>query len=226
MIRAGLILCSVLAIVVGVVFALWPQIDLDVARAAYVGGGLFAGDTPGGQLARRAGYLIPYVLLAGAVALWFSNWRWKWPRRAPGGRTLLFLALSLALGPGVMANVIFKDNWRRPRPVQVAEFGGTMEFKPWWRTNGACKRNCSFVAGEGSLAFWTLAPAIVAPASAQPYAIVAAVVFGGAVSALRIAFGGHFLSDTLFAGLFTALIVLALHRIMFSPPARKPPLRT
>src|SRR5262249_28584373 len=130
---------------------------------------------------------------------------------------------SMALGPGVMANIILKDNWHRPRPIQVTEFGGQMDFRPWYRADGACKRNCSFVAGEGSSAFWTLAPAIAAPVAIQPYAIGAAVVFGTAVSALRIAFGGHFLSDTLFAALFTALIVLGLHRIMFSP--RRPPQR-
>lgn len=223
MIRKGLLLCCVLAVIVGAVFAFWPGIDLEVARAFYLGGGRFAGETSAGNLARRAGYLIPFGLLVGAAALWFTNRTWRWPRRAPGGRTLLFLALSLALAPGVMANVVFKDNWRRPRPVQVAEFGGPMEFRPWYKTDGACKRNCSFVAGEGSSAFWTLAPAIAAPAAVQPYAIAAAVVFGAAVSGLRIAFGGHFLSDTLFAGLFTALIVLGLHRIMFSPP--RPPQR-
>ena len=159
----------------------------------------------------------PFLILIGAFGLWAGKTYRGWATLAPTGRGLLFLALSMALAPGLMANLVLKDHWSRPRPVQVAEFGGAMEFRPWHRTDGACKRNCSFVSGEGSSAFWTLAPAIMAPPPVRPYAVVAALAFGTAVSVLRIAFGGHFLSDTIFAALLTALIVLGLHRVMFSP---------
>ena len=217
MIRTGLIACGLLTVLVGVVFALRPDIDLNVARSLYVGDNRFVGVTDAGEWARRVGYVTPFALIVGAIGLWLTHRYRGWPKRAPGGRTILFLALSFAFAPGLMANLILKDNWHRPRPVQVAEFGGQMQFRPWWRTDGDCKRNCSFVSGEGSSAFWTLAPAIAAPPAAVPYAVVGALAFGTAVSALRMAFGGHFLSDTLFAALFTALIVLGLHRVMFSP---------
>ncbi len=222
MIRAGLIFCSIMTLAVGIIFAIWPEIDLAAARYFYLGDRLFAGVTPAGEWARRIGYMTPFLILTGAFGLWWLNARRGWPARAPSGRTLLFLALSMALAPGLMANLLLKDHWHRPRPIQSAEFGGPMEFRPWYRTDGACNRNCSFVSGEGSSAFWTLAPALAAPAPVRPYAVVAAVAFGTAVSALRMAFGGHFLSDTLFAALFTALIVLGLHRVMFSPPRCEP----
>ena len=47
--------------------------------------------------------------------------------RSPGvpGRAAVFLVLSLLLGPGLLVNVILKDNWGRPRPGSVVEFGGT-----------------------------------------------------------------------------------------------------
>ena len=217
MTRNAIIACALLCLVVGAAFALRPDLDLDFARRFYAGDGRFAGATALGEWARKLGYWTPFVVLLGAIGLWASHRRRGWPARAPGGRTILFLALSFALAPGLMANLILKDNWHRPRPVQIADFGGPMEFRPWWRMDGACKRNCSFVSGEGSSAFWTLAPAIVTPPPLQPVAVIGALAFGTAVSGLRIAFGGHFLSDTLFAALFTALIVLGLHRVMFSP---------
>lgn len=217
MIRAGLISSAVLAVAVGVVFALWPELDLMAARYFHVGERVFAGATPAGDWARRVGYLTPFAILIGAFAIHFFRRRKGVADPRPAGRTLLFLALSMALAPGLMANLIFKDHWHRPRPAQVVEFGGTMEFRPWYRMDGACKRNCSFVSGEGSSAFWTLAPAMMAPPPVRPFAAAAALAFGVSVSALRMAFGGHFLSDTIFAALFTILIVLGLHRVMFSP---------
>jgi lipid A 4'-phosphatase len=95
-----------------------------------------------------------------------------------------------------------------------------------------CGRNCSFVSGEASSAFWTLAPALLAPPPVRPLAVGAALVFGSGVAALRMAFGGHYLSDSLISGLLTILLVLGLHRAFFgrvkpapSLPERDPGLR-
>lgn len=217
MIRASLIFCALAALAAGIVFAVRPDLDLAASAHFYLGGGKFSGETPSGLFWRRIFYWAPAVILVGAFGLWLANRRWGWPRNPPAGRTLLYLALSFALAPGVMANLILKDNWHRPRPVQVAEFGGPMEFRPWHRMDGGCKRNCSFVSGEGAAAFWTVAPAIMTPAPIRPLAVAAALAFGATTSALRMAFGGHFLSDVIFAALFTMLIVLGLHRVMFSP---------
>ena len=78
-------------------------------------------------------------------------------------RAALFLIATLALAPGLVTNVILKDNWGRPRPIEVTEFDGPARFVPWWDPRGACDKNCSFVAGEGAGGFWTLAPAALAP---------------------------------------------------------------
>lgn len=220
MIRAGLIFCTLLALVTGVIFALWPELDLAAARAFHLGERTFSGVSTAGDWARRVGYLTPFVILLGAGGIHYARRRKGDPDPRPAGRTLLFLALSMALAPGLMANLVFKDHWHRPRPSQTVEFGGTMEFRPWYRTDGACKRNCSFVSGEGSSAFWTLAPAMMSPPAVRAYAVAASLVFGASVSVLRMAYGGHYLSDVIFAALFTILIVLGLHRIMFSPERR------
>ena len=45
-------------------------------------------------------------------------------------------------------------------------------------TDGACKRNCSFVSGEASTGFWMVAPASLLPPPWRGPAIVAAFAFG------------------------------------------------
>ena len=79
------------------------------------------------------------------------------------GRGVVLMIATLALGPGLVANNLLKDNWARPRPIDVTEFGGTEHFVPWWDPRGDCPKNCSFIAGEPSGAFWTLAPAALVP---------------------------------------------------------------
>ena len=44
------------------------------------------------------------------------------------GRNLAFLALTLALGPGLLVNGLIKEHSHRPRPFQTQDFGGTWQF--------------------------------------------------------------------------------------------------
>ena len=137
---------------------------------------------------------------------------------------LVMLVASLALGPGLLVNVALKDHWHRPRPVQVIEFGGADPFRPYDRLDGSCVRNCSFVSGEGASAFWTVAPALLLPPPWHAVALGGALCFAAAAGGLRMAFGGHFLSDTVFAALFTWLVVaglLARDPRGFGPPAER-----
>jgi lipid A 4'-phosphatase len=153
------------------------------------------------------------VVLVGAV--WWKLWKPERPLLI-SGRALLFLAITFILAPGVMANVIFKENWSRPRPVHVTEYGGQAHFVPWWDPRGTCKANCSFVSGEVSAAAWTLAPAALVPAGPKRgVALGAAIVFTGVIAVVRMAAGGHFLSDSLFAALFTALIVWFVYDLIY-----------
>ena len=196
-------------------FSAWPGLDLAAARLFYLGGNEFAGRTSLGNFARFIGYAVPFFLLAPPVLIWLARragiktgWRVT-------GRAAAFLALTMALGPGVLVNLVLKDNSHRPRPVQVTQFGGTMEFRPLYRFDGACVKNCSLVSGEGSAAFWTLAPALLMPQPWRAASVAAAMTFGVAVGVLRMAFGGHFLSDTLLAALLTILVVGGVWRWLF-----------
>jgi lipid A 4'-phosphatase len=156
---------------------------------------------------------VGFGIVLGAMVLW-KLWRPELPLLV-SGRALLFLTLTFILAPGVMANVLFKENWSRPRPIHLTEYGGHAHFVPWWDPRGTCRNNCSFVSGEVSAAAWTLAPAALTPPGVRPVAIGAAIVFTGVIALVRMAAGGHFLSDSIFAALLTALIVWFMYDLIY-----------
>jgi lipid A 4'-phosphatase len=193
---------------VGAVFAAWPQIDLLTASVFYGRSGFGAAGEPVWEALRRIAYWTPDAVFV-AAALLYGARRLGAVAIGPSGRSLLFLAATMALGPGLLINVALKDHSHRPRPIQVSQFGGSDAFKPWYLFDGACAKNCSFASGEVSAAFWTVAPALLTPPWIRGAAIAAALAFGTATALLRLAFGGHFLSDAVLAALFTLIIVFA-----------------
>lgn len=209
--RGGVALALALILSVLALFAAAPGLDLAAAGAFYVGDGRFAGPGPVGDALRRLFYTVPFLLLGGAATLALLR-RLGFRVPAPTPRALATLVLSLALGPGLLVNVALKDHWHRPRPVQVMDFGGTQPFRPLGWPGGTCARNCSFVSGEGASSFWSVAPALMAPPAWRAAALLAALLYAAATGLLRMTFGGHFLSDTLLAALFTWLVIAAVWR--------------
>ena len=203
------------------VFYLWPELDLVIARWFFANGA-FVAATPLGRACRFVFYwLPPAVMIYAALGVGLRKFGKNLPgTKALSCRGLAFMAISFALGPGALVNLGLKDHWHRPRPVQVAEFGGTMEFRPYWRVDGACIRNWSFVSGEASSAAWLIAPASLAPPPFHAPAMAAALVVTALTALGRIAIGGHFTSDVLFAALLTMLLTLALRRLIMGPGER------
>ena len=74
------------------------------------------------------------------------------------------------------------------------------------------------LAGEPSGAFWTLAPAALAPPPWRALAYGGALAFGAAVGVLRMAAGAHFFSDVVFAGVLTFLVIWLTHRFLYRWP--------
>jgi lipid A 4'-phosphatase len=215
--RTTLVIALVIAAVVGIVFAVSPRLDLDISAPFYdrnrdifsVNAQLWV------YYLRNAARGLITLLVAPAFLAALGKLVWPRWRMLIEGRAALFLAVTLALGPGVVTNLIFKDHWGRPRPIDVTEFGGSDPFTPWWDPRGPCPNNCSFIAGEPSGAFWTLAPAALAPPQWRPFAYGAALAFGAGIGLLRIAGGAHFFTDVVFAGVFMFLLVWTLHGLIY-----------
>ncbi len=199
-------------VAVGVVFGLAPQLDIEATRGVFEATG-FWGGTEAARDARDVLRQAPFWLLAILVGLALLRRFVAHTIPAPSWRALVFLGASLIVGSGLIVNLGLKDHSHRPRPVHVRDFGGDQDFRPWFRFDGACLRNCSFPSGEAASGAWMLAPALLAPPPFQIAAVVGAVIYAVATSALRVAFGGHFLSDVLFGGLISAFVVVAMWRV-------------
>jgi membrane-associated phospholipid phosphatase len=216
--RAAFIVAVLSTLAAAAVFSAAPEIDLRVA-SGFFGHGGFSQDRHWLHVARMSLYWFPVVVL-GICVLAFAGGRMGW--RMPfgltvSGRGLAFMILSLLLGPWLIVNVGLKDHWHRPRPIQVHEFGGTQDFRPFWDPRGGCDHNCSFVSGETSTAFWLVAPASLTPPPLRTPAVAAALGIGAVTGLIRMALGGHFLSDVVFAGAIPLLITQALYLWLIDP---------
>ena len=214
--KKSVLLNAALLLLTALLFGLWPELDLAVAQYFY-GAGAFAGAGTGERALRRVFYFAPLLVPLAMVLLWVAPKLGLSPpaRFVPSGRSMIFVLLSLALAPGLLVNGVLKEYSGRPRPIHVKEFGGSVDFRPWNRIDGACRSNCSFVSGEVSASAWLTAPASLAPVPYRVPLMAAAMVFAAATGWLRMAFGGHFLSDVLFAILFTLLVVQVLYWRLF-----------
>jgi membrane-associated PAP2 superfamily phosphatase len=134
------------------------------------------------------------------------------------GRAAVFLVATMALAPGLLVNVLLKDHWGRPRPIDVTQFGGNQNFAAWWDPRGDCPSNCAFVSGDVSGAVWTLAPAALAPPQWRALAYTAALALAVGMGIVRMMAGAHFPSDVIFAGLFTFLVIWITYAVIYRWP--------
>jgi membrane-associated PAP2 superfamily phosphatase len=215
--RNALFLVLAIAVAVGVVFGIYGNFDINLSSQFFDWQSMLftTGGQPWEQHSRDAARLIIAATAAVPGVAVFAKLVLPRRRMFVGGRTALFMLLTLAIGPGIVANLVLKDHWHRARPIDILYFGGNDRFMPWWDPRGTCPNNCSFIAGEPSGAFWTMAAAAVAPPQWQIAAYSAAVTFGVALGILRMAAGGHFFTDVVFAGVFMYLVLWTLHGLIF-----------
>lgn len=221
--RTGLIVALIVAAVAGVVFGFYPELDLRIAKYFhdYIDKSRIAFSFriyPPIMRARDVSLWITTLLvLPAVVALVIKIFLPKRKLLVPA-RAIVFLISTLVLAPGLLVNILLKDHWHRPRPIDVTEFAGQQHFVPWWDPRGDCPNNCAFVSGDVAGAFWTIAPAALAPPQWRLLAYGAALTLGSAMALFRVMAGGHFPSDVIFAGVFTFLIVWVVHGLLYRWP--------
>ena len=179
----------------------WPCFKMEPFRSLYCFGCL-------PSLAIGIGGLV--------VALFGNLWQPTRPFRKEG----LYLAVLLILGPGILVNAVLKPNWGRPRPIQVADFGGDRDFVAVGLM-GPCNDSKSFPSGHAAMGFFLMAPGFVLLRRNRRAAhafFTLGLLYGGLMSVTRVAQGGHFPSDVIASGLivyFTGLILyfaMGFHR--------------
>jgi membrane-associated PAP2 superfamily phosphatase len=221
--RTGLFVALALALFFGLLFGVYPGLDLKITALFY----------------NPATKTFPLQTRAGAeiirfAAMWIS-WAFTFPAMIAlivklarpvkplmmSGRAMTFLLVTIFLSAIILPNAAFKSHWSRPRPTSVAEFNGNLKFMPWWDPRGQCPKNCSFFSGEGATAFWTYAPATLAPPAWRPLAYAGATAFGIAISGGRVAFGGHFFTDVVAAALVTFFVIWLAYALIYRWPSTR-----
>jgi lipid A 4'-phosphatase len=197
------------------ILALIPSIDTAISAAFYQVGTGFTWAPNGFLEFVRSN--VPELIIgtfAGCVVAWgmtFVPVRWAWRITTP---QIVYLALTLLIGPGLIVESALKPYWGRARPKDITEFGGSAAFTPPWQIADQCDKNCSFVSGHAAVAFWVTAYAFLLPARSRPVGLLIGIALGLGVGLVRMMQGAHFFSDIAFAGLIVLLVNETLARVI------------
>lgn len=214
----------VLLALAGLGLAAVPALDLAVSGWFYVPGAGFPADHSSSyhsavRVAVRV-IVIAFTVFAGAGLAWslLRGQRFF----GLGAAACAYLLLVLALGPGVVVNGVFKNHWDRARPSQIMEFGGRKSFSRAGVISDQCPKNCAFVSGDASVGFVLGAFGFAAAIRRRGrrrrrrahLGFAAGAVAGAWIGFTRVAQGGHFLSDVIFAGVVVIGIAWLLARAL------------
>lgn len=197
------------------VFLAFPQIDLAASGLFYQPDqGFSLGRAGWAQFFYRWSPRLVYVWEVVLIVLLLVSLRQRFRQLR---QQVLFLLAVLIVGPGLTVSVL-KDHWGRARPSQIVEFGGDKRFTPAWVITDQCETNCSFVSGHASGAFSLMALAWVFPRQRRTW-LLAGTLWGAHIGLVRMAQGGHFLSDVIFAGFIVYFSADLLARWLLYRPA-------
>jgi membrane-associated PAP2 superfamily phosphatase len=209
---------TVVILILSVIFLLFPRLDIAFSGLFYDGTGFPMERLPAFIALRALGNDITRIVVVVLLLVLILKLAFPDQRSLIPPRDTLFVAGTLIVGPGIIVNLIFKNNWGRPRPTDVTVFGGDHPFVGAWHMSDACASNCSFVSGEGSSAIWLVTLAVLLPLAWRRPALRTLIVLAALLSLNRIAMGGHFLSDVLLAWAMTLAVIAVAYRFLYVTP--------
>lgn len=205
-----------------VVFNRFPGIDIAVAgwfftewpcpegHSRPICGGFLAMNDPLLMGIREVLHYLPVsiaiaLMVAAIAAAYYGKTKYKLFSR--GAMTAV---ATMFISPLVIVNVFLKEFVGRPRPVHTDVFAGELPFVEAGRFTDYCASNCSFVSGEASTGFWLVCLVPLFPARFRPLAWVVTLSLAMTTSGLRMAFGGHYLSDVVLGAAITLTVFSVL----------------
>ncbi|HYB33250.1 MAG TPA: phosphatase PAP2 family protein [Steroidobacteraceae bacterium] len=163
---------------------------------------------PWALLYRAASWITAALVVLGLVALAasFTAARRHWRRCA------VLLLLAVAIGPGLLANGVFKDHWQHPRPRDLIEFGGVLHYVPSPLIGS--EGGASFPCGHCTVGFLYGAGWWMWKRRRRRWAYVSlalGLTLGALLGAGRMAAGAHFLSDVIWSALLAFGVMHVLY---------------
>lgn len=147
------------------------------------------------------------ILIASIRVKKFVKWR----------RACWFIVALFIVAPLFIVNVVLKDNWGRPRPKYVEEFGGIYKYQPALVVGDRGDGKKSFPSGHAAMGFCFMAPYFIfnntnrKAALAWLWSGIAAGIFIGLA---RMTQGAHWPSDVVWSFGIVYFSGYALARIM------------
>ncbi len=135
-------------------------------------------------------------------------------RIQPFRKIASYLVLVMIIGPGLLVNSILKDNWGRPRPRDLFQYGGEYRYEEPL-TYDADSPGKSFPCGHATMGYYFFALAFVLRHRKRALAAfisLGAALWGSIIGWIRVGQGGHFASDVLWAGILVYLTAFLLYR--------------
>ena len=129
------------------------------------------------------------------------------------GKEIFFVWTALFINLILIINLLLKTFWGRVRPGDILELGGKDNFSPWYQISDACISNCSFVSGDAAVGFSLIVLYLVVDNIKYVYL---SIIFGFILGLIRIAEGGHFLSDVVFSAIIVFLFSFIIKKIFFN----------
>ncbi|MDZ4182311.1 MAG: phosphatase PAP2 family protein, partial [Candidatus Cloacimonadaceae bacterium] len=227
LLSADFLLFLAILISATLLFAL-SDLDLRLQDRLYGGGGEWTyARLPMFQFLYRFGNLPALFAALGGVLVFALGYR------KPGWlkyrKVVAYLALCLILGPGLIVNALLKDNWGRPRPRDLLQYEGKFAYEAPL-TIDTTSPGKSFPCGHATVGYYFFAFYFLLKGRQRWQArlfFLFALSYGTLIGFVRMAQGGHFASDVIWAGGLIYLVsyilfrALKMHQGVFYEPKRE-----
>lgn len=200
-----------LAVITGLtVFARLTNFDLGMQELIYqAGDGSWRlGDHPFWYSLYKLGTFPATIVVLLSVLGYIGSWK-KQPLRR-WRRVFLFLLFCAIVGPGIVTNAGLKEYWGRPRPREVQGLGGHSQFEKILTIDKSSDGK-SFPCGHATMGFYFVCGFFLLRRHRKKLAqwfLIGGFLVGAFMGIARMAQGGHFFSDVVWAGAvcyFTAM---------------------
>ena len=198
------IICTILFI--------FPGLDIQISEVFYNGQ---SGFTYGqNKVLLSAFHFVPLLTYTAAI-IYITVLLCQFFFRRKVSKIILYLILTMIIGPGLIVNSLLKENFGRARPRDIIEFGGNLSFEKALIVSNQCQTNCSFTSGHAAAAYYFTNLSFIVPRRRFARYFLPAMLYGTLVGIMRIAQGGHFASDIAFSCLIILLVNLLVKKLLF-----------